>query len=517
VSSDAFAFGEEAQIYASVTYNGYRVQGLLVAFEISGPKNPVENITIFRVGTTNETGVAKTSFRISYFNQTTSGEWSVTGSTVFADIRLQDSMTFKVGWIVEIVSVRTVDQWYLTQGQFMRGTNPGIEIGLRNIAMTSKIATIAATIYDNLNTRVDSTQIVDFAVQPNATLVYVYLSLYIPETTIVGNATVYACAYTAPVESNGAAYCPEVSRQFSITARRYFLQVNTDAVGFASISGGGWYEEHTNATIAASQIASVSSGVQYKFNHWDADGALESVRSSVTTILMEANHTAVAHYLLQYYLTIKVDPPEVATVSGEGWYNRSQVVTLSAPSATNYYFDHWDVDGVSKINVSTSATVVMDNPHVATAHYAQTKYTLSIEVTKGGTTNPAPGSHTYVAGSTVQVTAVANPNYLFNHWELDGVDVGSTDLYNVLIDKDHTLKAVFSVAPYGLFVPSWFYWFLLLLFLVILLIILLLWLYRRRKKSQESFYSGWTAWFYSYDLRSEASQKSEHDIHGKKS
>jgi len=74
-------------------------------------------------------------------------------------------------------------------------------------------------------------------------------------------------------------------------------------------------------------------------------------------------------------------------------------------------------------------------------------YTLTIETTIGGTTSPNPGTYTYTAGSMVQVTAIPYTNYKFDYWELDGANVGSTNPYTVLMDKNHMLKAVFSAIP----------------------------------------------------------------------
>jgi hypothetical protein len=74
-------------------------------------------------------------------------------------------------------------------------------------------------------------------------------------------------------------------------------------------------------------------------------------------------------------------------------------------------------------------------------------YALTIITTVGGTTNPSPGTHSYAANSQVQVTAIPSVNYQFDRWELDNVNVGSTNPYTVLMDKDHTLKAIFSSIP----------------------------------------------------------------------
>jgi parallel beta-helix repeat protein len=74
-------------------------------------------------------------------------------------------------------------------------------------------------------------------------------------------------------------------------------------------------------------------------------------------------------------------------------------------------------------------------------------YSLTITATVGGTTDPLLGTHSYTANSTVQATAIPAANYLFEYWELDGINVSSANPYSVLMDKDHTLKAVFSPIP----------------------------------------------------------------------
>jgi len=73
----------------------------------------------------------------------------------------------------------------------------------------------------------------------------------------------------------------------------------------------------------------------------------------------------------------------------------------------------------------------------------KTGYALDITINEGGSTSPTMGTHPYTANATVQVTAVPNEHYLFDHWELDGVSVGSTNPFSVFMDDNHTLHAVF--------------------------------------------------------------------------
>jgi PKD repeat protein len=74
-------------------------------------------------------------------------------------------------------------------------------------------------------------------------------------------------------------------------------------------------------------------------------------------------------------------------------------------------------------------------------------YALTITTTVGGTTDPAVGTYTYTVNSSVQVTAIPNVDYAFDHWELDIINVGSANPYTVLMDNNHTLRAVFTYSP----------------------------------------------------------------------
>ena len=426
VQSDAFSPGEEVQIYALVTYNDCPVERFLVAFQVLGPENELENITFCRVALTNDMGIAKISFRILHLNETTFGEWLVIGNVQIGNSTFQDSVKFKVGWLVEIVSIETVNERYIVQDSFVRGSYVGVRLALRNIALTEKAVTVSLTIYDCLNNYVNSTEIIDIILPSNTTSVRTYF-LYIPKNTKIGIATLYACAFTAPFSIGGLPYCPEVSSSFSIVANMYFLKVKTEPASIFSIPGEGWYTECVNVNLTAPVFVRLFNGTKYVFSHWDVDDASYSAGENSIIVFMDMNHTATAHYVQAF--------------------------------------------------------------------------TLTIAATVGGSTTPTPGTYEYPVNTTVQVIATSEANYVFDHWELDGVNVGSANPYMVLMDKDHTLKAIFSPAVAGWFIPEWFYWilFLFLLFLIALMGILLY--RRRRKKFKEAFSSGWTAWYYGYNLR----------------
>jgi hypothetical protein len=184
------------------------------------------------------------------------------------------------------------------------------------------------------------------------------------------------------------------------------------------------------------------------FTNWSGDASGDNYAQS-NLITMNGPKTAVANWKTQYYLTVRTDPPAITTIPGEGWYDQSQSVQLIAPTVSGYTFQYWDVDGVSQGTGVTTITVAMNAPHTATAHYTPqvATYKLKIETTTGGTTNPTPGTYTYAAGTQVQVTAIPSNGYIFDHWELNGTNVGTTTTYTVTMNANYVLKAFFKAAP----------------------------------------------------------------------
>jgi parallel beta-helix repeat protein len=123
--------------------------------------------------------------------------------------------------------------------------------------------------------------------------------------------------------------------------------------------------------------------------------------------------------------------------------NEAAIIARSATYRSVYFTNQMEEKEVGMPETSIQAFY---NAIVWAASPPQA-YSLTITATVGGTTDPAPGTYTYTANSSVQVTAIPEANYLFDHWELDTINVGSANPYNVLMDKDHTLKAVFSPIP----------------------------------------------------------------------
>jgi len=116
-------------------------------------------------------------------------------------------------------------------------------------------------------------------------------------------------------------------------------------------------------------------------------------------------------------------------------------VNLSTPQAVAWFT--FDPEWTSVYHHPSGTEIPTLGTGYFEYNYVPPTYTLTITTTTGGTTTPTPGIHPYTEGTIVTVTAIADSGYTFDHWELDGANVGSDNPINVTMDSDHTLHAIF--------------------------------------------------------------------------
>lgn len=218
-SSDAFAPEERVILYANVTYNLSPLEGHTVTFEINGPPNPINNLVIIATPITNATGIAKVNFTIPWPSENPEtivfGVWGAHASVNVAGQIIMDNLTFRVGWIIEIISLKTLGTNLQPKIKFMRGTNLIAALTLTNIVMKPKNATLVVSAIDFLGHLLGTVVVNNFEINPGENCTYV--TLKIPEWAKVGDAKIYANANTALPSMGGVSYCPEVSTTFRIT------------------------------------------------------------------------------------------------------------------------------------------------------------------------------------------------------------------------------------------------------------------------------------------------------------
>lgn len=127
-------------------------------------------------------------------------------------------------------------------------------------------------------------------------------------------------------------------------------------------------------------------------------------------------------------------------------YEEGMSAVVTAIPDSGYLFSHWELDGT--VRTENPITIVMDRDYSLRAvfEYVPVQYTLMISSSSGGSTSPSPGLYSYQENTTINVQAIANSGYFFDHWDLDGI-VYTTNPISILMNKNHVLIAYFSATP----------------------------------------------------------------------
>ena len=489
--SDAFVPGENVRIHAFASYYGYGIANALVAFEIQGPASQIPRAVLYGAALTNEAGVATIDFRLPYASESSFGEWVALGTVGIAGTSLSDSMSFEVGWIVEIDSVKTVDENDTEQLKFTWGSNVGILLALRSIAMTEKNATVTLTIYDSLNNLVDSTAVENVAVQPFGITVFVRVHLQIPLTSSLGEATVHACSYTNPVSQGGIPYSPEVTTNFLIVTHDVTILAvqkstvlayegetvhikvtvqnkgtETESFGLSAYSNESLiYTEHVPALAPLSQVV-----VQFQWN---------------TTNLLPG----------PYHISILADivPGELRTFDNLFDAGLVEIRSRSHDVAVTQVAPESNVIQAGETS-ATQVTVKNLGQYVESFNVTLCYNTEPIETILVRDLEPGAERTLIVQWNT---SDVPEGKYTINAFASTVQDeINSTN--NIYIDGTIELKnAPANWLETNLTDASW----LLALILAAALLLILLMSRRKRKKAQSDFHDGWAAWYYGYSVQ----------------
>jgi subtilisin family serine protease len=260
------------------------------------------------------------------------------------------------------------------------------------------------------------------------------------ENQVVGvaatNKSVYAGLYTG--------LAPGKIVETTLTMPTHTLNVLSAVGGTTDPPAGNYTCEDGNVTSITASPDAV-----HQFDHWLLDGA--NVGSGIPiNITMNDDHTVQAAFSeINYSLIILPSTGGSTSPSSGTWlYLSGSPAQVTANPSSGYVFDHWVLDDLG-VGSNATTTVQMDGNHTLEAVFVH-QWQLTVAASIGGTTDPTTGNYTYTEGTTKQVTAKPNTNYLFDHWELDSANAGTTNPYTVTMSCNHTLNAVFRQLVYQL-------------------------------------------------------------------
>ena len=79
---------------------------------------------------------------------------------------------------------------------------------------------------------------------------------------------------------------------------------------------------------------------------------------------------------------------------------------------------------------------------IITVGHPSGNFNLTIASSEGGTTSPLPGTYSYPAGTSVEITAAPSSGYSFDHWLLDGQEM-TENPKTLVMNDNHTIEAFF--------------------------------------------------------------------------
>jgi uncharacterized repeat protein (TIGR02543 family) len=115
------------------------------------------------------------------------------------------------------------------------------------------------------------------------------------------------------------------------------------------------------------------------------------------------------------------------------------VVTLTASGNPGYSFDHWSGDASGSSPVTT---VTMTGDKSVVAHFTSNQYTLTVIIDGQGTVVKVPNQTTYPYNSIVELTAIADENWVFSSWS--GDLSGTQNPQNITMNGNKTVTAHFT-------------------------------------------------------------------------
>jgi len=150
-------------------------------------------------------------------------------------------------------------------------------------------------------------------------------------------------------------------------------------------------------------------GVRHVCTGWTGAGDVPASGTETTTTFTITQNSGITwNWKEQHYLTVNTDPPGIATILGEGWYDLLAPVTLTAPEVPGYEFSYWDVNGAPQGDGVNPITFQIQC--VATAHYVEVSQCY-LTVTAAGDGGygllpaPTPPSGPVEIGDNITLTA----------------------------------------------------------------------------------------------------------------
>ena len=212
----------------------------------------------------------------------------------------------------------------------------------------------------------------------------------------------------------------------------YTLTINIDGNG--SVVEDPDQEKYAHGTIV--ELTAVHD-TGWTFDHWSGDLTGSDNPEYIT---MDSNKTVTAQFTIsEYTLTIIINGSGcVFKDPDQETYEYGTVVELLAYPWDNWSFSHWDGDLSGSNNPEY---ITMDSDKMVIVYFSKNEYTLTVNVDGNGNVIKNPDQNTYEHGMIVELTAVHDTGWTFDHWS--GDLAGSNNPEYITMDDNKTVTAHF--------------------------------------------------------------------------
>lgn len=234
-----------------------------------------------------------------------------------------------------------------------------------------------------------------------------------------------------------------LTAEFAINTHTLTMTANPPQA--AQLFGAGVYNYGQQVTF--SFIANPG----YRFLNWTINNQIVVDIANYMFIINDQDYQVTANFALEsYQLSMISEPLSAGICSGDGIYQYTSQVQLSATPLTGYHFSSWILDGNSISNNPDFIFSMPPNNCHLTAFFEKNSRNVNVS-TIPQNAGIITGAGTYLYGDNVYLTMQPNPGYRFSHYLIDGVHHIDLADYNFIIsDTDVNVIAYFEYENYNL-------------------------------------------------------------------
>jgi PKD repeat protein len=242
---------------------------------------------------------------------------------------------------------------------------------------------------------------------------------------------------------------------------QYYLKIISE---MGNPVGEGWYNANELVTFSVDSTATVNDSVRYSFAGWIGSGmGSYSGDDIMPSIVLQGPVEEIASWVVQYYVTLQVDPPGSGTVLPfgipGGWATALDSLQLIAVGLADsaYGFSSWSGDTISTDN---PLWLVIGEPMELIAHFKKGVVIIATDpeglfITVDGLEILAPVVYNWVAGEE-HIIGTLSPQgdgvtsrYIYTEWS----DGGGQE-HGITVPADPIIYTVSFSASYFLKIQS---------------------------------------------------------------